>query len=493
MRSHDLSLSIFILLLLLAPTAAQQPQQLALTPIAPQPEPLGELHPKLRWMHDEKIRAMWISYNLFDRFGDIEVTAGEGEKTKAAVLKETGFNVVSITMNVNSDGDPDGTTLDLRTIAPKHDRTRSTDIETRLAPNVAAAREYGLTLLVGLKYGSNHLEPYRKYRGADGKLAKRSCCPLDETYIAGPHVGNWAVRAAQLGADGVNIDIEMYHSDASSYPGPCYCDDCFAIYLAAFARDSRRLYDQIRPEDRGRWIAERQGHDYGHGRWGGTHYVAFAARRIEALWDGIRRRCQAINPAFVLAQYHMLEAMPGMERGLGTADVPCLMLSAHEYHSGPYRSSYISKNRIREHLPVLFVSGLYVNVQWPERFAENALRSCLYTDGYFVYYGSALLNFPSPGQEKKAFPGGYGRWGNSSAAEYLNELADAHTHIAELLVAPPDTWPKRIDGKLRMLQERLQTAESEAEANPSAESQRAVEDTRKELGRYRDLLDQGGY
>lgn len=494
MHRHIIAISSVMIVALEVVSVGQGPDELHLAPMAPVPEPVGELRPEVRWMVDQKIRLMWISYNLFDRFGSIEVPAGRGEKTKGAVLAEAGFNVVSISMYVNTDGDPDGTTLDPRTVDPKYDRSLHTDLETRLQPNVAAARRHGLRLLVGLRYGSDHLEPYRKYRGPDGALAKRSCCPLDETYIAGQHIGNWAVRAAELGADGVNIDVEMYQSDLSSYPGPCYCDDCFATYVAAFARQPQRLYDRIAPQDRGRWIRERQGPGSGHIVWGGTHYAAFAARRIEALWDGIRRRCQAINPAFIMAHYHTLQAIPGMARGLGTASVPGPVLSAHEYHTGPYRSSYISMNqRIAGKLPVLFVSGLYVRTQSPERFADSALRSCLYTDGYFAYYGTALLNFPGAGEEKKALPGGYGRHGNSTAADYLDRLQAAHARVDRLLVQPREAWPERVDGKLRWLREKLQAAEARRDEDATDEARQAVEEAASELKRYEALVEMGGY
>ena len=483
MRRDTFALLAVTITTMAAARPAPGADDLDLTPITPAPEPVGDLHPKVRWMTEQKIRLMWIGDNLFDRFGAIDVPAREGETTKGDVLKEKGFNVVSISMGPNSDGDADSTTLNPRTVDPKHDRSRSTDLEQRLAPNVAAARRYGLKLLVGWKYGTHHLEPYRKYRGPDGKVARRSCCPLDETYIAGQHVGRWAVRAAELGADGINIDIEMYQSDAASYPGPCFCDDCFATYLAAFARDPQGLYDGVPPEQRGRWIADRQG----------THYAAFAARRVEALWDGIRRRCQAVNPAFIMAQYHTLEALPGMERGLGTSSVPCPLLDAHEYHHGPYRGSFIGVKRVRENLPVLFVSGLYVKVQSPQQFAASALQACLYTDGYFAWYGTALLNAVGPGEEKEILPGPYGRWGTSSAADYLDRLAATHARLDTLLAAPRDTWPERVDGKLLALQEKARAAEAERARSETAETRQAAEEAAQELKRYMGLVAQGGY
>ena len=69
--------------------------------------------------------------------------------------------------------------------------------------------------MVGWKYGTHDLAPYRKYRTAKGELHKITACPLDEQYISGQHVGKWAVKLAQGGADGMLIDMEMYHSDTS--------------------------------------------------------------------------------------------------------------------------------------------------------------------------------------------------------------------------------------------------------------------------------------
>lgn len=46
--------------------AGNRAEELRLTTVAPTLEPLGELHPKLRWMTQDKIRTMWISGNLFD-------------------------------------------------------------------------------------------------------------------------------------------------------------------------------------------------------------------------------------------------------------------------------------------------------------------------------------------------------------------------------------------------------------------------------------------
>ena len=450
--------------------------ELDLSPIESVPEPLGELHPDVRWMREEKIRFIWITDNLDEPFGD------EGNKTKGQAIVDAGFNIVQIGMTVNSDNRRENIAIDRRPVPLEHDRSRSTDLESgRLQRNVEVGRRLGLKVLLGWKYGTHHMEPYRKYRSPSGELAKWTCCPLDEGYIADQHVGAWAVAAAEAGADGINIDVEMYHSDKSNYDGPCFCDDCFATYLAAFAADPQGVHDQVPAAGRGRWLAERQ---QSHGPLEVSHYSSFAARRTELLWDGIRRRCQAVNPAFILAKYNTMTSIPGMSRGLGTPSVPSLILSAHEYNHGPYRWSYMSTKNCREGLPVLFVPGLFVAKQPPQMLADNVLMSSLYCDGYYVYYGTALLT----DTERRRASGGYGRYDDTSAVDYLDLLATTHARIDQLLEASRETWPPRVDGKLLWLQDKLATVRSEAERADTEEARKAVVNAEQELERYKGYM-----
>ena len=255
---------------------------LDLKPIEMKPEPIDKLHPKLQWLKDRKVRALWIGDDLFDKFTGTE-------KTKGEVIVEAGFNLVRIGMSTDS-----------------KNRDTSTELVERLPDNVKEARRIGLPLLIGWRYGSDHQEPYRRYRSPGGQLASRSCCPLDEQYIE-RQIGRWAVAVAKLGADGFSIDTEMYESDQTNYPGPCMCDNCFRVYLDTFSSNPQSLYDQVEPEKRGLWLSANGANE---------HYGRFMAQRIEALWDKIRQRCQAINPAFVFGHAPLLGHLPGVVFGL---------------------------------------------------------------------------------------------------------------------------------------------------------------------------------
>ena len=421
--------------------------ELDLRPIEIKPEPLSNLHPKLKWMREDKVRGVWIGDDLFDKFP-------ESEKTKGQVLADAGFNMVYISMVVNSDNTQSGVVDTSKPYELKVDRTKSTDIETRLASNVSEAKRVGLQMMVIWKYGTHHLEPYRKYRSPTEGLAKYTCCPIEEAYITGQHTGKWAVKIAKGGADGMAIDTEMYHSDKADYLNPCVCDDCFATYLKQYATDWHSVYDSVPADQRGKWLVNHKALDtFENTWWDKSHYATFAARRIEKLWDGVRRRCQAINPTFFFGVAPMLQHIPGMERGLGTASVPCLVFSEHEYYHGAYRWSFIGTQQIRESLPALFLSGAYVFGQTPDEMANNSIQSSLYTDGWWAYYGTALL--------QDNLPDGYGRFGTTSKSDYLDSITAAHLKIDELLTLPKSKWPKRQDGKLNWLKKHVTEAESD--------------------------------
>ncbi|GAF67987.1 unnamed protein product, partial [marine sediment metagenome] len=381
---------------------------LNLQPILFKPEPVGKLHPKLRWIETKRVRALWGAYGLYDKYGTTD-------KTKAQVLAESGFNVAIIGMFND----------------PKN-RTRVPGFEDVLPANIKEAHKHGLALWIKWRYGSDHQDPYHRYRAPHGKLAKKTACPLDTHYIE-RHVGRWAVKVAEAGADGFVIDTEMYLSDVADYEGPCACDYCFRTYLDRFNRTGNDLYDSITPENRGIWLREQ-------GVWG--QYILFAARRIEDLYDSIRARCQAANPAFVFGYAPTIEHVPGMTRGLGTSSVPCFVLGEAEYTTGP---TSLMLNNLRyfdkAQVPGMYLCGLYVSQTSPEQMADRALIASLYGNGWWAYYGAALLNYVGAGEEKKALPGGYGRWGNSSAADYLDLLTATHARVDKLVSKPQDTWP----------------------------------------------------
>jgi hypothetical protein len=445
--------------------------ELDLRPIESKPEPLSRLHSKLKWMTEKKVRAIWIGDDLFDTFGD-------SGKTKGQVLADAGFNLICLGMNVNSDDAPSGVVNTDKPYELKHDRSKSTALETRLAANVSEARRVGVPLMIIWKHGTHHLEPYRKYRSPTEGLARITCCPLDEEYITGQHTGKWAFKIARGGADGMAIDTEMYHSDKSGYYGACVCDKCFKTYLVEYAGDWQTIYNKVSADDRGAWLDQHHATD---------HYANSTAKRIEKMYDSIRDRCQKINPMFFFGMAPMLHHIPGMERGLGTASVPCLVFSEHEYHHGSYRGSYLGTQECRSSLPALFLCGAYVARQSPEVMAHNVLQSSLYTDGWWPWYGTALLTTTNVNEETWS---DYGRVSGTTAQDYLERITAAHAKLDKLLKSPKSTWPQRQDGKLNWIKNRLAQAEGNlAKAHDDlAKAKKNVSELKTELENYMKLL-----
>jgi len=229
----------------------------------------------------------------------------------------------------------------------------------------------------------------------------------------------------------------MYGSDWTEYVGACTCDDCFTTYLKQYAGNWQSIYEQVAPQQRGAWLGE-------HGA--AEHYRRHHAKRIEAQYDALRARCQAVNPAFLFGYAPDLEDpprdIPGLARGLGTSSHPCLVFSEFEYTRGVTHQSLGNIRRVvRDGLPALYLSGQFLASQAPDTLADNALFGSLYGDGWWAYFGGALLN--NVGLDNPAAFGSYkGRVSGTTAADYLDRLVKMHAQLDDLLTRPQKDWPK---------------------------------------------------
>ena len=199
------------------------------------------------------------------------------------------------------------------------------------------------------------------------------------------------------------------------------------------------------------------------------------------MYDSLRQRCQKLDPAFFFGMAPQLNHLPGVVRGLGTASVPSLSFGEHEYHHGAYRWSFIGTKRCREHLPALFLCGAWIAVQPPEMLANNVLQSSLYTDGWWAYYGTALLTDVGAAKEPWI---GYGRVLGTTARDYLDRIAAAHTKLDKLLTLPKSQWPARQDGKLNWLKAKVDKAEAAVAKTKSTETDKALAEAKANLAKY---------
>ncbi|MCK4324141.1 MAG: hypothetical protein KAW89_06385, partial [Armatimonadetes bacterium] len=102
------------------PEGTPTPVPFDMRPVQFEPEPMGQLPPKLQWLTTNKVRGAWIGDDLFDKFPG-------SDKTKAQVLVDSGFTLVRVSMGID-----------------RSNRDTSPAIANRLPPNVAEARRVGI-------------------------------------------------------------------------------------------------------------------------------------------------------------------------------------------------------------------------------------------------------------------------------------------------------------------------------------------------------------
>jgi len=406
-RTTVAGLALLVLVVAASTQAADQEQEptslLNLSPVEQSFEPVGQLNPKLSWLLEKKVRGIWIGGNLDDPYPQENKSVGQ-------VLADAGFNLVCVAMGPNAD-----------------DPTVSSDLTDRLPRNVREAKRVGITLLVGWQYGNNHHGSYRRYRSPQGAVADKSCCPRDTVYIR-RHVSHWAQSAAAGGADGFVLNTQMYGSDEPTYPGPCVCDICFATYLKQFATGKwRDTFEAVPATGRGLWLEQ-------HEALG--HYAEFLAKCIETQYDATRRRCQNINAAFMFGHAPALGHLPGIERGLGTSSVPCLVFSENEYQHGPVPDTYQNVQQITDHnIPAFYLPGLWILKQAPQTIARHAMTGTLHCQGWWAWYGDALFTNVSA-DDQAAFTDPHGRYQGTSADDYIKQITATHQKLDGMMAEP---------------------------------------------------------
>jgi hypothetical protein len=344
----------------------------------------------LEWLTAREIRAAWVG-------GSLLAPAGNDGGTKADVLHRAGFDVVTVGL--------------APTKANRKDPAAG--LKQSLPPALAAARQADLKLFFRWQYGSNHTPPYRHYVSPAGIAAKRSCCPLDTKYIQ-QHIGRWAEAVARGGADGLLIDLEMYESDQTQYPGPCVCNACFDDYLDRFCSDGRAVQKAVPAAARGRWLGVNDATG---------HYREHQAHRVAELYKRFADRCRAAKPDFLFAVAPELEFLPGIERGLGTSRLPCLVFSEHEYERGVDDKAVANVARVRkENIPALYLAGAWLARQTPEAVERNAIRATRECDGWWLWDADAVLAHPAAG-DAAAFDPMRGRAAGTAADDYLGRLS----------------------------------------------------------------------
>ena len=280
--------------------------------------------------------------------------------------------------------------------------------------------------MIGFQYGTHHLEPYRKFRSTQEGLANITCCPVEKKNISADNTSaSGPSRLPKAALTVWSIDMEMYHSDKSGYHGSCVCNRCFATYLQKYAMNAKQTYRTTSAESRAQWLQDQK-----------------RKRSLRQLCcQDELKRCTTPSDANVKRSTRPFSL--GSLRCYITCQVSNVDLGLLRYLAWFFQNmsttmghtaARSSARRIfAKNLPALFVSGAYVTVQTPAEMATNVVQSSLYTDGWWPWYGTSLLTNMSA---DKSNGGEYSRVKETSARDYLDRIAAAHTKLDQLLAAP---------------------------------------------------------
>ncbi len=165
-----------------------------------------------------------------------------------------------------------------------------------------------------------------KFPGTPGHLFR---CPLDEFVYERWLVGDEKMAGIREGIiDGVTVDWESTEADI------CYCDDCFGKFLES----QGTKIDLPEKSKRFAWVEER--------RLAQTYEENYHKRRV-AMFAGIRKKMQGVNPNFLFASYNVLQPrLIDFMQAMNTPERPFIVLDARHYQNDdrkPWWESYSAR------------------------------------------------------------------------------------------------------------------------------------------------------
>lgn len=245
--------------------------------------------------------------------------------------------------------------------------------------------ERNLRVIISWPFGSDERygnTQFGAYQPGGAVTWQRGPCPLSREYWE-KVVGDRAVIAAEAGLTGLVVDMEMYGADATRYPGPCYCDDCWARFVGDHLEGIAP--DEIPIQDRPTWIAAN-----GLAR----DYARYQELQVTAILTDIRERVRAVNPRFLLGNLLDPESLAGLARGFGTPTMPALVFSELEYNGGIAGTPGRVEQLRREGYPVWYVPGLWIRPVTPPMLPELVAAVAPATGGYWIWSTAAFSANP---------------------------------------------------------------------------------------------------
>ncbi len=319
------------------------------------------------------------------------------------MLKSKGINMVGVGYELLRNVDASQTQED----GAYYEKTEQKRID-HLRRIVRTAGENDMAIMILLQtYKEPYVEviegkTYRKAKDMYGSTAEVLACPSDLSFWRGIELPRMKLVAELLrdeqAVGGVLFETEAYLA-RKFYPGYgsqktqfCFCDACFAGAMQEV--DSTDPLPQ--KQDRYEWLCNNNL----DGWYQQEYMVGVYAKTYRTLYEEIRE----IYPD-TLAALYQLGVDPnsdGFAKGTATDRLPAMMFSSAEYFYGYDRTeirgfSNVARSRDFQseldamNINVRFLCGLITGPYWPEQYAAELALIQKYTDGYWIYDGSVML------------------------------------------------------------------------------------------------------
>ncbi len=278
-----------------------------------------------------------------------------------------------------------------------------------------------------------------RYTRPDGPRPK-TACPLDEDFWQ-KAVADRALQAAKMSKDhpnlaGLIVDPEMYSAEATVYPAPCMCDECFKKYLLAALCTA--VAPNIPLHEREAYLKKRED--------GEKEYAILQGAQIGIITKAIRKQLREEFPEFLLG---WLLFYPGMNwfgdaamEQWATEEVPVLLAPENTYFVGYSKGLVDDKvEKLRAAgINALFLPGIGWDPNYalidPEHLPANLYLCATRADGYWVWHVPYGQPTGAEAELNEKYWAAY-RLGNEEIAKWAAS-GGAHQTSLKLVIAPPN-------------------------------------------------------
>ena len=253
--------------------------------------------------------------------------------------------------------------------------------------------KFGVRLFISIFYfvqdAGRHIEARRYVKGTGEE--REAPCPLDWSYWESGILVQ-ARALADLGKEvpieGLILDTEMYTSERAHIysPNGCFCDDCYESFLSGRSVASKAPRER---DQRMGWLRDEELLD---------EYYEYLRKKVRSVADRVREEIRERNPEFLLGflLYDHNWYYRGLTEGLGTAEMPVLVLDESTYGQGWGPLAM----QMTEYFPMMGYDAFYIPGLWlapldPDRIESEAYYCGAKADGYWIFPFDSMYADPA--------------------------------------------------------------------------------------------------